>query len=108
MCIRDRVTTEGKKTFTYGFLETRMWVPDHGGYWPSFWMTAPGIALPEVDIAEFFTASDGKLHPFVNLHWGADWSQHQEYRLQMMGTTGTSYGGAWHTYGCLLYTSRCV
>lgn len=93
------VTTEGKKTFTYGFLETRMWVPDNAGYWPAFWMTDPGIALPEVDIAEFFPAWDGKLHPFVNLHWGADWNHHQEFGMRMMGAAGTSYGGGWHTYG---------
>lgn len=93
------VTTEGKKTFGYGFLETRMWVPDDAGYWPAFWMTSPGIALPEVDIAEFFTASDSKLHPFVNLHWGADWTQHQEHGIRPLGVEGQSYGGSWHTYG---------
>jgi beta-glucanase (GH16 family) len=53
-----RFDTQNKVSFKYGYIETRMKMPEGGGNWPAFWalgdsMTAVGWPLAgEIDIAE--------------------------------------------------------
>ena len=54
-----RITTEGKKTFTYGRFEARMKLPSGRGLWPAFWLLGankPTVGWPaagEIDIMEY-------------------------------------------------------
>jgi beta-glucanase (GH16 family) len=53
-----RMTTQGKKTFQYGFIEARIKLPYGQGIWPAFWMlganypTAGWPGCGEMDIME--------------------------------------------------------
>jgi beta-glucanase (GH16 family) len=54
-----RITTEGKKEFTYGRIEARLQLPTGTGVWPAFWMLGANrdeVGWPlcgEIDIMEY-------------------------------------------------------
>ena len=92
------VSTQGKFSFTYGFIEARVWLPAEAGdpgeaaNWPGVW--ADGQSWPEdgeIDIAE-------GLHGEVcaHFHGPAD-----PTGLGAGGRTGCpdgNYAGGWHTF----------
>jgi beta-glucanase (GH16 family) len=53
-----RMTTQGKREFTYGRIEARLKMPVAQGFWPAFWMLGSNIksvgwpASGEIDIME--------------------------------------------------------
>jgi beta-glucanase (GH16 family) len=67
-----RITTAGKREFTYGRFEARMRLPSGQGLWPAFWMLGadlPRVGWPnsgEIDIMEFRgqepTVNHGSIH----------------------------------------------
>lgn len=56
--VSGKMTTYGKVSFTYGYMEARIKVPAGNGTWPAFWMlgtnidTTPWPACGELDIME--------------------------------------------------------
>jgi len=54
-----KITTKGKRNFTYGYFEARMKMPAGGGAWPAFWLLGSNIdtvswpASGELDIMEY-------------------------------------------------------
>ena len=68
----SRMTTQGKKEFTYGKIEARIKIPVGQGLWPAFWMlgsninTVPWPACGETDIMEHINA-DSII--YGTIHW---------------------------------------
>jgi beta-glucanase (GH16 family) len=68
----SRMTTQGKREFTYGRIEARLKLPQTQGIWPAFWMMGNNIGSVgwptngEIDIMEHVgslpTTSSGALH----------------------------------------------
>jgi len=67
-----RMTTQGKKEFTYGKVEARMKMPVGQGFWPAFWMLGSNISsvgwpvCGETDIMEHIN-TDSTV--YGTLHW---------------------------------------
>jgi len=81
------VTTNGKFSFTYGYMEARIWMPGAGSIadWPAFW--ADGQNWPttgEIDTVEGLGGT--ACAHFHNSAGGPG------------GCAGGGYGGSWHTY----------
>jgi beta-glucanase (GH16 family) len=70
----SRMTTKGKREFTYGRVEARIALPTGQGLWPAFWMLGANIgsvgwpACGETDIMEHVN-SDTTTHGTI--HWDA-------------------------------------
>lgn len=125
------VNTNGKFAFKYGYVETRAWVPDCMGCWPTFWMMPANNDdwPPEIDIFEYVCIpAYPARYPHAVFHWapdgpeGDDQFQHtsseddsgipspkpQEwFTTRPMGQSG-NYMGQWHTYGLLWTPDRAV
>jgi len=82
-----RMTTQGKKEFTYGKIEARIKIPSAQGLWPAFWMLGANIntvnwpACGETDIMEHIN-TDSLI--YGTIHW--DNNGHAQYG----GNTATS------------------
>ena len=68
----SRMTTQGKKEFTYGKIEARIKIPVGMGLWPAFWMLGSDVnttawpACGETDIMEHINA-DSII--YGTIHW---------------------------------------
>ncbi len=98
-----RMTTYGKKSFTYGRIEARMKLPQGVGTWPAFWMLGNSIAeggswpnCGEIDIMEHVgfdpNVVHGSLHSTANNH---------SIGTQLSGKTTISSVEEWNIYGVL-------
>ena len=82
-----RITTQNKKTFTYGRVDIRAKLPKGKGIWPALWMLGNNIstvgwpASGEIDIMELLGHETNK--SYGTLHYGASGATH--------GSKGTSY-----------------
>ncbi len=82
-----RITTKGKKEFTYGRIEIRARLPEGKGLWPALWMlganfsTAGWPKCGEIDIMELLGHSPSVVHGAV--HWDSNGhlSRTSEYSL---------------------------
>lgn len=69
-----RLTTQGKKEFTYGRIDIRAKLPKGQGVWPALWMlgsninTTPWPASGEIDLMELLGHQPNKT--YGTLHWG--------------------------------------
>jgi beta-glucanase (GH16 family) len=83
------VTTNGKFSYTYGFMEARVWVPGTGGVipdWPDVW--TDGHNWP----------ADGEIDIMEGLSGQACW--HFHYPGGGPGDcSNASFTGGWHTFG---------
>ena len=83
------VTTNGKFSFTYGFMESKVWVPGTGGVisdWPDVWLD--GQNWP----------ADGEIDIMEGLSGQACW--HFHYPGGQPGDcSSASFTGGWHTFG---------
>ena len=77
-------------TFTYGFAEARVKMPQGQGLWPAFWLRPwpPGADPAEIDVFEVLGHDTNRAHFHVH-HWG--------------GAPGATYDGPdfsadWHTF----------
>ena len=82
------VTTDGRFSFTYGYMEARIWMPGNGSVadWPGFW--ADGQNWPtdgEIDVAE---GLGGTVQGHFHFAGGTDGP--------IVGPG--SYTGGWHTF----------
>ncbi len=86
-----RITTLGKKEFTYGRVEIRAKLPQGQGIWPALWMLGSNISIVgwpkcgEIDIMELLGQQPDKV--YGTLHW--DNSGHKS-----MGSNMTLSGGS--------------
>lgn len=116
------VNSKGKFSFKYGYVETRAWVPECQGCWPTFWImpSANDDWPPEIDIFEFINVAAYRSQiPHTVFHWKPDGpegdNQGFEHRYdpdsnpnkpqewfvtRPAGETG-NFMGQWHTYGLL-------
>lgn len=68
-----RMTTQGKRDFTYGKIEARIKIPTGMGVWPAFWMLGSNVSqigwpdCGEIDIMEHIN-TDSIF--YGTLHWG--------------------------------------
>lgn len=119
------VNTKDKFTFKYGYVETRVWVPDCTGCWPAFWILpkANGNWPPEIDIIEYINVKGYRTKiPHSVFHWKSDGVpevdlQNLEYQIRPNATYPDekaqewfvarpagwvgNFTGQWHTYGML-------
>lgn len=91
----SRITTQGKKEFTFGRIEARMKLPVGQGLWPAFWMLGANIGKVgwpisgETDIMEHINA-DSII--YGTLHWNENGHKQDS---KSMSSTPSSY----HVYG---------
>ena len=91
-----RLNTNGKFTFTYGYVEARLALPSNQGIWPAFWMLGANIgsvgwpSCGEIDIMEAINAEN---KTYGTCHWNAN--GHAEYGKPTSNFDITQY----HTYG---------
>lgn len=124
------VNTRGKFAFKYGYVETRAWVPEEMGSWPTFWMMpASGDAWPpEIDVFEYVYIPEYPARfPHAVFHWSPDgpegddqfqWDTSETssipspkpqewFTTRPVGDTyDINYMGQWHTYGLLWLPDR--
>lgn len=84
-----RMTTQNKKTFTFGRIDIRAKLPVGKGIWPALWMLGaniPTVGWPscgEIDIMELVGTFPGRTHG--TMHWkpvtGTNTSKGAEYNL---------------------------
>jgi len=83
-----RITTQGKREFTYGRIEIRAKLPEGQGLWPALWMLGKNIPTAgwptcgEIDIMELLGHQPFKV--YGTLHWNNNGHQSQggQYDLQ--------------------------
>jgi beta-glucanase (GH16 family) len=86
-----RITTQGKKEFTYGKIMIRAKLPQGQGIWPALWMLGGNISevswpkCGEIDIMEFLGHQTNKV--YGTLHW--DENGHQYTGGNTTLSTGT-------------------
>ena len=100
-----RLNTNGKFTFTYGYVEARIKIPSSRGIWPAFWMLGTNgktwPACGEIDIMEAFnTRSDIQ----STIHY-PKWNGADQY---VYTNRNISNKTEWHTYGCYRDGSICA
>lgn len=75
-----RMTTQNKKTFTFGRIDIRAKLPVAKGMWPALWMLGSNIttvswpACGETDIMELIGTNPNTT--YSTLHWGANTQTH--------------------------------
>ena len=84
-----RMTTQNKKTFTFGRIDIRAKLPVGKGIWPALWMLGTNItsvswpACGEIDIMELIGTYPGRT--YGTIHWkpvtGTNTSKGAEYNL---------------------------
>jgi len=81
-------------SFTFGYVEARVRIPEGQGLWPALWMLpTTRQSLPEVDIFEFVGERPDVVE--MHTHWLEDGRERQrgaEYR-------GPNFADGWHTFG---------
>jgi autotransporter-associated beta strand protein len=89
-CSEGMVHSNGKMSYTYGYVEIRARCPLGQGTWPAFWTLSSGWP-PEFDIAEFFGSGE-RMH--MGLAYGSgSWNSSNFYN-----SNGETFEN-WHTYG---------
>lgn len=75
-----RITTQNKKSFTFGRVDIRAKLPKTKGVWPALWMLGNNIssvgwpASGEIDIMELLGQEPAKV--YATLHYGANTAAH--------------------------------
>jgi hypothetical protein len=87
--VSGMVNTQGKFSYTYGFLETRVWLP--GGPWA-------GVDWPGVWEVGSPAPQNGEIDDVEGLGGRACFHFHDSTGTPTGDCLG-GYGGAWHTYG---------
>lgn len=96
-------------SFTYGYAEARIRIPEDEAYWPAFWLLPSPVDSqwpPEIDIAEFSSVTHSTTRPSFNAHWKDAQGAHKQAGPVPYGDTSTDYRGSWHTYGVLWEPGR--
>ena len=99
-----RFDTQGKLSFQYGYIETRVKVPSGAGNWPAFWMLGDVITKTgwpssgEVDIMEQWrhdpTRNSAATH-YLDLKRGHRYDYGEVYLDEDLSLSYHTYGLAW-------------
>lgn len=98
-----RLTTKGKRSFTYGKIEFRAKLPTTKGIWPALWMLgqnidqAPWPSCGEIDIMELVN-KETPSKVYGTGHWGVNSSSHLQSGGNYVLTSGY-FSDAFHTFG---------
>ncbi len=90
-----RLTTQNKKSFTYGRVDIRAKLPRGKGIWPALWMLGNNInslgwpACGEIDIMEYLGHETNKTH--ATLHYGTSTATHGSKGNSLTLSSGTFY-----------------
>lgn len=90
-----RITTQNKRSFTFGRVDIRAKLPKGKGVWPALWMLGNNItsvgwpACGEIDIMELLGQEPNKSYGY--LHYGASASSHASKGTSYTLNTGTFY-----------------
>lgn len=90
-----RLTTQNKKTFTYGRVDIRAKLPRCKGIWPALWMLGSNIssvgwpACGEIDIMEYLGHETNKT--YGTLHYGASTATHAHKSMSYTLNSGQFY-----------------
>jgi beta-glucanase (GH16 family) len=87
------VTSNGRYTFTHGFMEARVWLDGSSNVknWPAFWADGTGTwpTTGEIDVMEGLGGT-----PAWHFHWGSSGSPQQ-----VGGSPSMSSRSGWHVFG---------
>ena len=98
-----KITSYGKKSFTYGYFEARLKMPSGGGTWPAFWALGTNIntvswpECGELDIVEY--AGNNPNVSTGAFHYKTAQGNH-DYKMGALNS-GVNLSQAYHTYGML-------
>jgi beta-glucanase (GH16 family) len=98
-----KVTTLGTASFTYGYVEARMKVPQGQGMWPAFWMLPKDTTYGhwptsgEIDIMEILGGNPNTL--YGTLHYGQPWPKNEHLSGIKVMPAGTAFSDDFHVYG---------
>lgn len=104
------ISTEGKFMTTYGYFETRVYMPRERGLWAAFWLQSPtkgreidnvADSGAEIDIFEYLGNRKRKIQHA--LHWNGYDKEHLQSRSKVLRNRTLKSG--WHTFG-LLWTEN--
>jgi len=96
-----RLTTQNKKSFTYGRVDMRAKLPKGKGVWPALWMLGSNIvsagwpASGEIDIMELLGQDPSKA--YGTLHYGASAATHSS-KGSSYTLNGTSFYDQFHVF----------
>jgi beta-glucanase (GH16 family) len=96
-----RITTQNKKSFTYGRIDIRAKLPKGKGIWPALWMlgnnvnTAGWPASGEIDIMELLGQEPSKV--YGTLHYGASTATHASKGNSYL-LSGSSFYDQFHVF----------
>jgi beta-glucanase (GH16 family) len=97
------MTTQNKKTFTFGRIDIRAKLPKGQGVWPALWMLGSNIttvnwpACGEIDILELLGHEPNKVYQTVHYgNAGAPSIQKSQSRI-----SPTSYSDGFHLYSLI-------
>jgi beta-glucanase (GH16 family) len=86
------ISTDGKFSFTYGYVEIRAKYPAGKGLWPCFWLMPQNQQWPpEFDIAEYYAGRQ-------TMHFGMAHGTIQETVWDHAYDSSPNLEGEWHTY----------
>ncbi len=94
-----RITTQNKRTFTFGRIDIRAKVPKGKGVWPALWMLGTNITTVswpkcgEMDIMELLGQEPNKVHQTIHYGPGPGSIQKTNSRI-----SPTAYSDAFHLY----------
>jgi len=97
-----RITTQSKKTFTFGRIDIRAKVPKGKGIWPAAWMLGSSISTVswpkcgEIDIMEVLGQEPNKV--YQTLHYGPGPGSIQKSRSKI---STSAYSDGFHLYSLL-------
>ena len=96
-----RLTTKGKKEFTFGRIDIRAKLPKGKGIWPALWMLGANIssvswpACGEIDIMELIGSVPGKVHGTV--HWKSSTGNHT-FQGGEVSVSGGDFSQEFHVF----------
>lgn len=94
------IQTRNKQTWTYGYFEARIKMPNNASTWPAFWMSPNENTYGswprsgEIDIVE--TKGSDMTYAAADAHWGVSHERGQKRNQQ--GKTKVDTTANWHTY----------
>ena len=100
-----RMTTKGKKFFTFGRIDIRAKLPVAKGMWPALWMLGENIstvnwpACGEIDIMELVGSAPNRVSGTA--HWGSSSSNHVYKGADYYLPTGEDFSQKFHVFSII-------